>query len=145
MPLTGREENLVKFTAESAKERGSAGGKKSAQTKREKRDLQRQFQALLEGTYKVPARDEKTGKVKVNKMGQPVQKSVSGAEMLALQVMNKALKGDLTAFVLVRDTAGQKPVERVLTAEVPPETFAEVEDLVNEALDENDPDAEAAE
>ena len=54
------------------------------------------MEALLEKTYKASDGTE-----------------VSGAEAIALKQMEKALKGDARAFELVRDTAGQKPVEVV--------------------------------
>ena len=46
-------------------------------------------------------------------------------------VFYKALNGDLKAWELVRDTAGQKPVERVMIADVEPSVIAEVEAMVN--------------
>jgi hypothetical protein len=54
----------------------------------------------------------------------------SGAEALASTLFKKALAGDLKAFELVRDTAGQKPVERVMLAEVDQKTINEVEAMV---------------
>lgn len=145
MPATGREENLVKITAgERAAELGSKGGKKSAEVKQKKRDLRRAMQALLEASYKVPARDEKTQRPKIGKTGQPVMKTISGAELLATMAFQKAVKGDLHAFELVRDTSGQKPIERVMSAEVDPEVFDEIERLMNEDDDEEDLCGEAA-
>lgn len=133
MPVTGREENLRKIEpGQMAAELGSKGGKKSAEVKQKQRDLRRAMQVLLEASYKVPARDEKTQAVKRNKKGQPVMKSVSGAELLATMAFQKAVKGDLHAFELVRDTSGQKPIERVMSAEVAPEVLDEIERLMNE-------------
>ena len=37
----------------------------------------------------------------------------SGAEAIAIAQFQKALRGDTKAFVALRDTAGQKPVEKV--------------------------------
>lgn len=143
MPATGREENLRKIEpGQMAAELGSKGGKKSAEVKKQQRDLRRAMQVLLEATYKVPARDEKTQAVKRNKKGQPVMKSVSGAELLATMAFQKAVKGDLHAFELVRDTSGQKPIERTMSAEVPPEVLAEIDRLMNEDdEDQEAPDA----
>lgn len=139
MPATGREENLRKIEpGDMAAELGSKGGKKSAEVKKQQRDLRRAMQVLLEATYKVPARDEKTQAVKRNKKGQPVMKSVSGAELLATMAFQKAVKGDLHAFELVRDTSGQKPIERTMSAEVPPEVLAEIDRLMNEDEDEEE-------
>lgn len=45
-------------------------------------------------------------------------KNASGAEALAWVVFYKALNGDLKAWELVRDTAGQKPKEKETPAHV---------------------------
>lgn len=60
----------------------------------------------------------------------------SGAESLALTVFEKAQRGDLKAFELVRDTAGQKPIEKVMVAEIDPEIIDEVEKIVLESENE---------
>lgn len=39
--------------------------------------------------------------------------TLTGAEAMAVKVFKQALKGDLKAFEIVRDTAGQKPVDKV--------------------------------
>lgn len=110
------EKNLVKgsdahkLTAEEA----SKGGKRSVEVRRQKRDLRRALEALL---------DKNMGK---NKDGE----DVSGAEALALKQFEKALKGDTRAFEIIRDTAGQKPVEKVMISEVDQDVIDEVERAV---------------
>ena len=110
------EKNLVKgadahkLTAEEA----SKGGKRSVEVRRQKRDLRRALEALL---------DKNMGR---NKDGN----EVSGAEALALKQFEKALKGDTRAFEVIRDTAGQKPVEKVMIAEVDQDIIDEVEKAV---------------
>lgn len=110
------EQNLVKgadahkLTAEEA----SKGGKRSVEVRRQKRDLRRALEALL---------DKNMGK---NKDGE----DVSGAEALALKQFEKALKGDTRAFEIIRDTAGQKPVEKVMISEVDQDVIDEVEKAV---------------
>ena len=95
------EQNLrpceYKFTQEEHKK----GGRASGEARRRKRDIRLAFEALLEKNYK-----GKDGKM------------LSGAEAIALKQMEKALKGDAKAFELVRDSSGQKPVEKVMVAEV---------------------------
>ena len=54
-------------------------------------------------------------------------KQLSGAEAIALKQMEKALKGDAKAFELVRDTAGQKPIEKVEQVNIDVEYDASVE------------------
>lgn len=99
-----------KLTAEEA----SKGGKKSAEVRRAKKELRQCFEALL-GSEVL---DKKTGD------------AMTGAEAAALTVFRKALKGDLKAFELLRDTAGQKPVEKVVIGEIDDAVIAEVENMV---------------
>lgn len=89
------------------------GGIASGEAKRRKKLLKECLDELLEKDYM----DKKGNKA-------------SGAEALASTLFKKALAGDLKAFELVRDTAGQKPVERVMLAEVDQKTINEVEAMV---------------
>lgn len=113
--MARKEDNLVKgedahkLTAEEA----SKGGKRSGEVRRERANIAKAMQALLEKNYK-----GKDGVV------------LSGAEAIALKQMEKALKGDAKAFELVRDSSGQKPVEKVVTAEVSADVISEVEKAV---------------
>ena len=58
--------------------------------------------------------------------------SKSGAELIAFKQYEKALSGDTRAFEVVRDTVGQKPVEKVMMSEVDIEVVNEVERMVLE-------------
>lgn len=60
---------------------------------------------------------------------------MSGAEAIATKQMEKALRGDTKAFEVVRDSSGQKPIEKIMVAEVEQEVIDEVEALIKE-LDE---------
>lgn len=111
------EQNLIPTTKRSkdeARENSRKGGIASGIARRQKRDLRRALEALL---------DKNMGK---NKDGE----EVSGAEALALKQFEKALKGDTKAFEVIRDTAGQKPVEKVMIAEVDQDIIDEVERAV---------------
>ena len=92
------EQNLLKGDAahKLTPEEASKGGKKSAEARRKKRDLRLACQMMLEMDIK--GRD---GTVK------------SGAEAIVAAQMQKALKGDAKAFEVLRDTSGQKPVDKV--------------------------------
>lgn len=113
------EQNLIPTTKRSkdeARENSRKGGIASGEARRRKRDLRRALEALL---------DKNMGR---NKDGQ----EVSGAEALALKQFEKALKGDTRAFEVIRDTAGQKPVEKVMIAEVDQDIIDEIEKAVLE-------------
>lgn len=115
--MANREDNLKKFTSEQsrekAKENGKKGGIASGEAKRRKRDLKLAMQALLEADVK----DKRTGEV------------MSGAEAIALAQYRKAMKGDAKAFELVRDTSGQKPVEKVEQVNIDGEYLDRVNEL----------------
>lgn len=102
------------------REIASKGGKNSVEARRKKKLLKDCFDVLLEKDYK-----RKDGY------------TASGAETLALTVFEKAQRGDLKAFELVRDTAGQKPVDKVMLAEVDQKTIDEVESMVLGDSDDN--------
>lgn len=81
-----------KFTQEEAKKGGRASGK----ARRDRASLKKCLEVLLES--EIP---DKQGNM------------LSGAEALSAKIFQAALKGDMRAWELLRDTAGQKPVEKV--------------------------------
>jgi len=107
------EENLIpqsERTKDEQRKIATMGGQASGEARRKKRDIRLAMEALLEKQYK-----GKDGK------------EISGAEAIALKQMEKALKGDAKAFELVRDTAGQKPIEKVEQVNIDVEYDASVE------------------
>lgn len=111
--LMSNEKNLRRLTTEQAREIGSKGGKRSAEVRRQKRDLRLALEILLEKDFK-----DRSG----NK--------VSGAEAITAKLFERAMKGDVRAFETLRDTVGQKPVEKVMIAEVDQDVIDEVERAV---------------
>lgn len=107
------EQNLKPLSTEKAREIGAKGGKASAESRRKKRDLKLAIQALLETDVK----DKRTGEV------------MSGAEALAVAQFRKAMKGDTKAFEVLRDTSGQKPIEKVEQVNIDGEYIDKVNEL----------------
>ncbi len=107
------EQNLRPGEYQLSLEEAKRGGIKSGEARRRKRDIRMALEALLEKEYK-------------GKNGE----TVTGAEAIAIKQMEKALKGDTRAFEVVRDSSGQKPVEKVMVAEVTQEVIDEVEQMV---------------
>ena len=111
-------ENLVPFTSEQSHEEAVANGRKggiaSGEARRAKKSLREAMQILMDTDL-----SGKDGK------------SMTGTEAMAAKAFQAALKGDWKAWELVRDTAGQKPVEKVMVADVEPSVIAEVEAMVN--------------
>lgn len=83
-------------SGEQAVKNGQKGGIASGEARRNKKLLRECLEMLLEKEI-----SDKNG----NKM--------TGAEAMAAKVFQQALQGNLKAFEIVRDTAGQKPVEKV--------------------------------
>lgn len=112
------EQNLVYGNMRSqseARENGRNGGIASGEARRRKRDLRLAMEALLEKDI-----TDSSGK------------TVSGAEAIALKQFQKALKGDTRAFEMIRDTAGQKPIDKVQIQEIDQNIIDEVEAMVFE-------------
>lgn len=86
----------VQFNHETAREKGSAGGKASAKARRDKKLLKDCLEILL--AQKIETKDGK---------------KITGAEATSAALFKKALSGDTKAFELLRDTVGQKPVEKI--------------------------------
>ena len=113
-----REDNLRPCEHQLTQEERRKGGRKSAEVRKERRDIKKACEFLLAELYKVA--DEETGEIK----------ELSGAEAISMALLKKALKGDAKAFELLRDSSGQKPVEKIMVAEVEQNVIDEVEAAV---------------
>ena len=121
---SGNPQNLIpvtKRTKEEARKISSNGGKASGKARRNKAMLKDCINILLE--KKVI--DEETGK------------KLTGAEQLSINLFQKALSEVDTAkaakaFEVLRDTSGQKPVDKIVFAEVDQEVIDEVEAMMND-------------
>lgn len=110
-------ENLThKLTAEELRK----GGQNSGKSRREKAMISKYLNDWLSDKAEYKDKDGKT-------------KKMTGAEAAAMKLIQKFMRdGDLRAFELLRDTAGQKPVEKVMIAEVEQSVIDEVEAMVME-------------
>ena len=95
-------------------ERARAAGKRSAESRREKADLRRQAMAWLEAD------------VDVDKNGNPI----TGAQKMVMVAATQIKKGNPRFWELLRDTAGFKPVDKVMVAEVDQNVIDDVEKMV---------------
>ena len=120
------EENLIpnsQRTPSELREMATKGGKASGEARRNKKMLRDCIDYLLE-------REDKTV---LDNEGNPM----SGAEQLAYNLFIKALTEKDTgkaakAFEVLRDTAGQKPVEKVVISEIDTDVIDEIERMVND-------------
>ena len=110
--LTGR--GFDELTAEEQREIAIKGGKASVESRRRKKELKELATLWME---------TEIGK---DKKGNPL----TGAEAMIQLAAKEALKGNAKFWELLRDTAGQKPVEKVMIADVDQSVIDEVEAMV---------------
>ena len=110
--MAKKEDNLKPGEYKLTQEEQKKGGIASGEARRKKRDLKLAIQVLLETDIK-----GKNGEVK------------SGAEAIAIAQFQKALKGDTRAFEVLRDTSGQKPVDKVEQVNIDGEYIDRVNEL----------------
>ena len=93
------EQNLKPIRSKKeARDKGRAGGKASGKARREKKLLRDTLLELLEMTDK---------------------KGHTGQDAICVSLFKRANQGDTKAFEIIRDTIGQKPIERIEKTERP--------------------------
>lgn len=107
------EQNLRPSEYKLSQEEAKKGGIASGQARREKRDLRKALEILLEREYK-----DKSGN------------TISGTEAITAKLFEQAMKGNIKAFETIRSTVGQDPVQKVMVAEVDQSIIDEVERAV---------------
>ena len=114
IPMSERSKDEVK-------EISRKGGINSGKARRDKAKLKDCLQTLMETKFY----DAKTGK------------KVTGAELLSTDLFQKALEEVDTAkkakaFEVIRDSSGQKPIDKVMVAEVDQNVIDEVEKMMED-------------
>lgn len=97
----GKEENLKpikkgELSKDEAKTRGSKGGKRSAEVRREKKTMKEMLDYLL-------------SKEITNKKGE----KATALEAIMTAAIKKAIQGDVRAAQFVRDTIGENPTQKI--------------------------------
>lgn len=110
---------------EEARELGRKGGIKSGEVRRARKTLREELEALLT--------EEITDK---NGRRMQTQKAISAS------MIKQALTGSTKAFELIRDTIGEKPVDKVMLAEVDQATIDEVEQMIFGNAEKQDPESQ---
>ena len=107
------EQNLRPSEYKLSQEEAKKGGINSGIARREKRDLRKCLEMLLERD--IPT---KNGEI------------MSGAEAITAKLFEQALKGNVKAFETLRSTVGQDPIQKIMVADVDPTVINEVEAIV---------------
>ena len=104
------EQNLKPMNTRSkneARENGKIGGKKSGEVRRKRKTIREQLEFLMS----LPIQDEVT-KEKLEKMGIKSD-NMDNQMLMNVSLYKQALKGNTKAIEIVRDTLGEKPVEKL--------------------------------
>ena len=112
------------LSREEAKKRGSKGGKASVKAKRQRKQLKELFKSML--ATPIPQKDLKE---KIKTMGFKDEEENYNT-LLGMTTLNEALKGNIKAVEMIRDTIGEKPKEEV-AIEVNNNASKEIEDYIN--------------
>ena len=108
--------NLIPSTAgghQLTREEQKAGGRASVIARRKKKDFREACLALLE-----------------TEMADTEGNLVTGYDVVVSSLFTQAKAGNVKAFEALRDTAGQKPVEKLVVSDVDPSVINEVENMV---------------
>ena len=115
------EQNLRPSEYKLSQEEAKRGGIASGEARRRKKSLKETLDILLE--YR-PTEKELDF---LREHGIDVDDDATYRTAVAFSMINKAVKGNTRAFEMLRDTIGEKPVDKIQIAEVDEETVAEVE------------------
>ena len=102
--MAGKENLRPVSSKDEARERGRKGGLASGEARRKRKTLKEELLLILSEAE--------------------TQQSVT------LALIEKAMSGDTKAFEVIRDTIGEKPIDKVMIADVEPSVIAEVEAMV---------------
>jgi len=100
---------------EERREIARKGQAASAAKRRENTSLRKALQAWLEADSGVKGKNGET---------------LSGTQLMVAVAVKEMSRGNPKFWEIIRDTAGQKPVEQIMVAEVDPEVIDEVERAV---------------
>lgn len=99
-----------KMTPEQRAENGRKGALKAIETKRKRKAMKETLEVLLDMPMK-------KGKVytaeEIKSFADLKGKNITIDQAMMICLVQKALKGDLSAIAMVRDTIGEKPAEKV--------------------------------
>lgn len=96
------------LSKEEARARGSAGGKKSGEVRRQRKQFKESLEMLLQ--MRVPEKTAKNLKTLLPKLK---DKDLNCQNAILAGLMKAAMNGNVKAVELIRDIIGEKPVEKV--------------------------------
>lgn len=95
------------------------GGRKSAEKRAKRKSIREAFEAICGKTY-----TDSNGN------------DIDGITAMCMKQFQAAMNGDTKAFVEIRNSLGEMPVQRVERVEISPETYERVERELEEEIEE---------
>ena len=103
-------DNLIKaedLTSEELRERARKGGKASVEARRKKKAMKEQFELLLSLGVK-----DKEARKKMKALGINPD-NIDNQMATVISMWQESVKGNVQAATFIRDTIGEKPIEKV--------------------------------
>ena len=117
---------FAKMTPEQRREYGRKGGLKKGENYKRRKELKETLNILLD----MPLKTGRTTTVeKVQAFANLKGKNITVDQAMMVCLIQKALKGDLNAIAMVRDTIGEKPSDEVEVKDVTPVIISGEDDL----------------
>lgn len=111
-------------SGQNAVENGRKGGIASGESKRRKKDMRERLEILLS----MPIKSGKEIDIeKIKSFDLLEDKNITVEDTILMTMIQKALKGDLSAVTFLRDTSGQKCAEKVEITQSIDESIIEIE------------------
>ena len=102
--------SFARMTPEQRSEYGKIGAQKSMETKRKRKEMRETLDILLKMPMK---RGKQYSAEDIKSFADLKGKNITIDQAIMVCLVQKALKGDLSAIGMVRDTVGEKPVEKI--------------------------------
>lgn len=125
------EDNLIPVrTEEEAREKGRRGGIASGEARRRKKTIKETLDILLE------CKPTDKDLALMRAQGVDVDNDATYRQAIAFSIVNRAMKGNARAFELIRDTVGEKPVEKIEQTNIDVE-YAEAVEYVKKLMEQD--------
>ena len=117
---------FARMTPEQRAEYGRKGAEKANETKRKRKEMRETLDILLNMPLK-------KGKVysaeEIKSFADLKGKNITIDQAMMITLVQKALKGDLNAITMVRDTVGEKPTDKMEIKDTTPVIISGEDDL----------------
>ena len=117
---------FAKMTPEQRREYGRKGGLTKGENYKRRRELKETLNVLLDMPVKT---GKKTDIEKIQAFANLKGKNITVDQAMMVCLIQKALKGDLNAIAMIRDTIGEKPSDKVEVKDVTPVIISGEDDL----------------